>query len=151
MSQKPLNGPAGRVGSWLRGHGSFLRYALVGGFNSLLDLSLFSLFAVLLQLDVLLANVISTTITMCVSYLLNRFWVFRSDAGWASTAAGFVAVTLFSGLVIQSGVIWLVLQAGTTIAPAFPYEFLAPIAKVAAMGVGMVTNYLGYRWLFGAK
>ncbi|MDF1487936.1 GtrA family protein [Tessaracoccus caeni] len=141
----------GRLGAWLRARGSFLRYALVGGFNSLLDLSLFSLFAVVAHLDVFVANVISTTITMCVSYLLNRFWVFRSDAGWASTAAGFVGVTLFSGLVIQSAVIWTVLQAGATVVPGLPYELLAPIAKACAMGVGMVTNYLGYRWLFGTR
>lgn len=140
-----------RLGAWLSARRSFWRYLLVGACNSLLDLALFTLFAVVLRMEPLVANALSTTITMCVSYLLNRFWVFRSDSGWAPSAIRFVAVTLASGLVIQAAVIWLILRTGAAIVPALPYDILAPIAKACAMGVGMVTNYLGYRWLFTAR
>lgn len=140
-----------RLSAWLRAHDSLWRYVLVGGFNSLLDLGLFTLFAIPLGLQPLVANVLSTTITLCVSYLINRFWVFRSDANWARSAVSFVVVTLTSGLVIQSGVIWLVLRAAEALAPGLSYAVVAPVAKVLAMGVGMITNYLGYRWLFGER
>ncbi len=138
----------GRVATWARSHGSFPRYALVGGANTLLDLGLFSLFAVAFGVPPLLANVMSTVIVLCVSYLLNRVFVFRSERSVRGTVVQFVTVTLFSGLVVQSGVIWLVVHLGGLLVPALSIAVLAPVAKVCAMGVGMVTNYVGYRWLF---
>ena len=140
---------AGAVGT--RPHGAFLRYVLVGGFNTLLDLGLFTLFAVVVGLPPLVANVISTCITLCVSYLLNRVFVFRTDRSVQHTVVQFVAVTLISGLIVQSAVIWVVLHLGALIAPDLSHDVLAPLAKICAMGVGMISNYLGYRWLFGSR
>ncbi len=148
MSSTPVSGGARRVVAWLGAHGSFLRYVLVGGFNTLLDVGLFTLFATVVGLPALVSNVISTCITLCVSYLLNRSFVFKSDRKHTHTVAQFVAVTLFSGLLVQSGVIWLVLTVAGHLFPQARHEVLAPVAKVCAVGVGMVSNYLGYRWLF---
>jgi putative flippase GtrA len=131
--------------------GSFLRYVLVGVFNSLLDLGLFTLFAVVVGLHPLVANVLSTTITLCVSYLLNRVFVFRTTRSVQGTVVQFVAVTLISGLLVQSAVIWAVLGLGALVVPSLSHDLLEPLAKVCAMGVGMVSNYLGYRWLFGSR
>jgi hypothetical protein len=63
----------------------------------------------------------------------------------------FVAVTLISGLVVQSAVIWTVMRLGAFIVPDLSHDVLAPLAKICAMGVGMGSNYLGYRWLFGSR
>ena len=128
--------------------GELLRYLVVGGFNTLLDLSLFSLFAVVAGLQPLVANVASTCITLCISFVLNRRVVFRSSHGAWKTFVPFVTVTLFSGLVVQSAVIWGVIQLGDIVVPGAPASFVAPMAKVCAMGVGMISNFLGYRWLF---
>lgn len=135
------------VRAWVRDHGPFVRYVGVGLFNTALDLTLFTVFAVGVGLWEIWANVCSTTITLCVSYFLNRRFVFRSDAGYAQSFVQFVAVTLFSGLLVQSGVIWVVVH----LAAPLPLcdSTVAVGAKVCAMGVGLVTNYLGYRWLFG--
>jgi putative flippase GtrA len=134
-----------------RHRGSFVRYVFVGVFNSLLDLGLFTLFAVVVGLGPLLANTLSTAITLCVSYLLNRLFVFRTDRSVQKTVVQFVAVTLISGLLVQSAVIWLVLDLGALVVPDLSHDVLEPLAKVGAMGVGMVSNYLGYRWLFGSR
>lgn len=131
--------------------GSFLRYLLVGVFNSLLDLGLFTLFAVVVGLHPLIANILSTSITLCVSYLLNRVFVFRTARSVQRTAIQFVAVTLTSGLLVQSAVIWAVLSLGALVVPGLASDILEPVAKACAMGVGMVFNYLGYRWLFGSR
>lgn len=133
-----------------RPRGAFLRYLLVGGFNTLLDLGLFTLFAVVVGIQPLVANVLSTTITLCVSYLLNRVYVFRTARTVQRTLVQFVAVTLISGLVVQSAVIWAVLHVGVLVAPGLSHDVLAPLAKICAMGVGMISNFLGYRWLFGS-
>lgn len=131
--------------------GSFPRYVLVGVFNSLLDLGLFTVFAVVVGIHPLVANVASTIITLCVSYVLNRVFVFRTDRSVQRTVVQFVAVTLISGLLVQSAVIWAVLSLGALVVPDLSLDVLEPLAKVCAMGVGMVSNYLGYRWLFGAR
>lgn len=133
-----------------RNREAFLRYLMVGVFNSLLDLGLFTLFAVVLGLFPLVANILSTTITLCVSYILNRVFVFRTQRSVTRTVVQFVAVTLISGLLVQSAVIWVVLSLGALVSDV-PYAVLAPLAKICAMGVGMVCNYLGYRWLFGPQ
>jgi hypothetical protein len=84
-----------------------------------------------------------------VSYLLNRLFVFRSDRKHAHAVMPFVAVTLFSGLLVQSAVIWLVMHVGESATPHAPTEVLTPFAKVCATAVGMISNFLGYRLLFG--
>jgi putative flippase GtrA len=140
---------AGAVGTQTRG--AFLRYLLVGVFNTLLDFVLFSLFAVVMSIDPLVANILSTSITLCVSYVLNRVFVFRTARSIQRTVVKFVAVTLISGLVVQSAVIWTMMRLGALIVPDLPYDVLAPLAKISAMGVGMGFNYLGYRWLFGSR
>jgi len=138
----------GRTRGWLRDKGPVLRYGLVGTFNSLLDLGLFSLFSVGLHITVVLANVMSTSIVLCVSYVLNRLFVFRSNRPVRSTVVHFVTITLFTGLVVQSAVIWAVVHLGTLLLPSLSHAILAPFAKLCAMGTAMVCNYLGYRWIF---
>lgn len=137
-----------RARTWARGHDYLLRYGVVGGFNTLLDLGLFTLFSVGLHITPLLANVMSTSIVLCVSYVLNRIVVFRSSKPVRSTVVHFVTITLFSGLIVQSGVIWVVIHVGSLAAPHLSHAILAPLAKVFAMGAGMISNYLGYRWIF---
>lgn len=135
----------------VRGNAAFVRYTFVGIFNTLVDLGLFTVLAVVAKLEPVVANVISTTFTLCVSYLLNRRFVFRTDRSVRATVVPFVAVTLFSGLIVQSTVIWTVVHLGGLITPGFPMDVLDVFAKICAMGVGMASNYLGYRWLFGHR
>jgi putative flippase GtrA len=130
---------------------AFLRYLLVGTFNTLLDLGLFTLFAVIIEIHPLAANILSTTITLCVSYLLNRVFVFQTERSIQRTAIQFVAVTLISGLVVQSAVIWAVLGLTPVLVPGLNAGVVATFAKIIAMGVGMISNYFGYRWLFGSR
>lgn len=140
---------AGAPGSQTRG--SFVRYLFVGGFNTLLDLALFTLFAVVVGLHPLVANITSTSLTLCVSYVLNRAFVFRTTRSVQRTVVQFVTVTLISGLLVQSAVIWIVIRLGGLVVPDLSHDILEPISKICAMGVGMVSNYLGYRWLFGSR
>jgi len=126
----------------------FWKYVLVGGFNTLLDLGLFSLFSIGFGIMPVVANIMSTCVVMCVSYVLNRRFVFQSDASVARSSVQFVAVTLFSGWVVQSGVIWAVTHLLAWWVSSDRQDLWAVLAKVCAMGVGMVSNYIGYHWLF---
>ena len=124
------------------------RYLVVGVFNTALDIALFSALAVWFDVAPVVANVVSTVVVMTVSFFLNRSWVFRAEQAGLGAYVGFVAVTLFSGLVVQSLVIVGVLEAVSSLAPGVPHDLAAPAAKVVAVGVGMVSNFLGYRWVF---
>lgn len=124
------------------------RYVLVGLFNTALDLALFTLLAVGVGLAAVLSNTVSTVCVMTVSFFLNRAWVFRSESSGVTTYLRFAAVTLFTGLLVQSAVIVSVLVLAEAVVPSLAVELVTPAAKVVAMGTGMVVNFLGYRWLF---
>lgn len=130
------------------GSRSLDRYVLVGLFNSALDVVLFSLLTLAVGLVPVVSNVISTVLVMTVSFFINRLWVFRSSARGLDAFARFAAVTLVSGWVVQSTVIVVFLALTDWLAPSLAAEILTPTAKVVAMGVGMVFNFVGYRWLF---
>ncbi|MHA3724898.1 GtrA family protein [Leucobacter sp. HY1910] len=127
--------------------GSFFRYLLVGGGMSALDLGLFSLFAVAFGVPEIPSNVASTIITVLVSYQLNRRFVFQgARSGWQAFFS-FAGLTLVTGLLVQSFIVWGVISLGVAVAPGLPHGVLAPAAKVVAMGVGALCNYFGYRFI----
>lgn len=129
---------------------SLARYVLVGGFNTALDFGLYTLLVTAFWVPPLIANVVSTVVTMCVSYLLNRTFVFHSNQSHARGFLSFVAVTLTSGLVIQSIVIAFVITVGESFT-SISHNILATGAKVCAICVSMVFNYLGYRYIFRSR
>lgn len=124
------------------------RYVLVGLFNTALDFLLFSFLALVVALAPLVANAVSTLVVMTISFFINRAWVFRSTERGLSAYLRFAGVTLFTGLLVQSAVIVGVLALSDAVVPALAEEITKPGAKLTAMAVGMVVNFLGYRWLF---
>lgn len=131
--------------------GSARRYLVVGLGNTALDLALFTLLAVALGVAPVLANVISTVVVMTISFFVNRAWVFRAESAGLRSYVGFVSVTLFSGLVLQSLVILGVIAAADAVVPDLSDGLVEPGAKLVAMAVGMVSNFLGYRWVFAER
>lgn len=128
--------------------GSFPRYLVVGVFTSLLDFTLFTTLSVPLGLNPVPSNVISTIVTICVSYLINQRWVFRSKTSTWATFFSFASVSLVTGLLIQTGLIWGLIHLGHGLFPAARASTINPVSKVIAMGFGALCNYLGYRFVF---
>lgn len=133
----------------LQSGSSFWRYLIVGVGTSLLDLTLFSLLSVVIGINEVVSNVCSTIVTVCVSYLVNRSFVFRAERATWKSFFSFAGVTLVTGMLIQSAVIWGVIRVGHALVPSLPPAFLNPASKVFAMGIGAICNYLGYRYVFG--
>lgn len=133
-------------------HGSSLwRYLVVGVGTSLLDFSLFTLLSVPLGWHTVVSNVISTIVTVCVSYLINQTFVFKSSGPTWASFFSFAGLTLVTGLVLQSAIVWTLVEVATAVAGALGQGLIRPSAKVVAMVVGATCNYLGYRWLFRAR
>lgn len=128
--------------------GSFLRYLLVGSGTSLLDLSLFSLLSVVLLVPVVPANIVSTIVTLSVSYLINQTFVFKAGHPTIAGFLSFAGLTLFSGLVLQSFIVWSIVEMASLLPMDLPYSTVGPVAKTVAMGIGAMFNYLAYKWVF---
>lgn len=130
-----------------------LRFLLVGSFNTGFDLVLLNLFVFALGLNPLLGNLYAATITICVSFLLNRHLVFQHK----TTASRrqfviFFAITASGVAVIQSLVIITVSHA---FSPSFWAQLLSlnsswshvvslNIAKALAVIAAVAWNYILY-------
>ncbi|MEC3980191.1 GtrA family protein [Amycolatopsis sp. H20-H5] len=116
--------------------GTQLRFGIVGIANTLVDaLGYALLFSAGVPLFV--ANFISTSAGMLLSFTLNRNFTFRSREGSVrKQILLFFAVTAFGLWVVQALVIFAVTKA-------FPgVHVLVP--KFAGIAVGLVWNYLLY-------
>jgi putative flippase GtrA len=122
---------------------------LIGGFNTVLDVALFTVLANVIYLHPILANMISTVIVMTGSFFLNYHFVFRSNERKAKSAVQFVAATLFNAWVVQSAIIWIAINVGDAI--IYNPEMLNFLAKLCGTGVGMISNYLCYHFIFRHK
>jgi len=132
-----------------------VRFVIAGLLNTGLDFVLLNALILVAHMPVLAANLISVTVGITISYFLNHFFVFRhGEAVTIGRFLKFFAVTGFSSLLLQSGVIWLfergfdttfgrsLLMFGTSA----EQEFLEiNIAKATAVLIGLVWNFTLYR------
>lgn len=130
------------------------RFMIVGTLNTLLDLSVFLLLRNL-GLPIVIANLISTTAGMVLSYVGNRSFTFRSRqvrrVRVGKQALLFLAVTGFGQWVLQPMVILALTSAlGTTGRPLGPLAAVIP--KLGGISVGLIWNYTLYnRLVFRAR
>ncbi|MGW4111711.1 GtrA family protein [Actinosynnema sp. NPDC004786] len=117
-----------------------LRFGVVGAANTLVDLVGYTAL-VLAGLPVFVANLLSTSAGMALSFTLNRSYTFRSDGGDVRRQLSlFVLVTAFGLWVLQPLVI---LATGAALdGPPDPAGVVAP--KLAGLVVGFAWNYTLY-------
>lgn len=131
----------------LKKHAEKIKFLLVGGFNTVLDFSLLFI-GVALGLDKIVANFISTGVSMVVSFFANKSFTFKNnDRATKRQFILFLVITAFGLWVIQPIVILAVTGAfSTMIANA---SLLLLIAKIIATVASLIWNYLFYsRFVF---
>jgi len=91
-----------------------LRFAIVGGFNTLLDAGLFSVFCLVLGMPPGIANILSYSAGIVASFLLNRVWTFSDHARTGpvmSQAVRFLLVALsamvLSTVIVTTNAAWI--------------------------------------------
>lgn len=131
----------------LKQHAEKFRFALVGGFNTVLDFGILFLL-VSLGLDKIIGNYISTSIAFLFSFFANKTFTFKATSGDARREfVTFMVVTLFGLWVLQP----LVIAAVSTLLDS---SALAPsavliAAKLVATVVSLIWNYFMYsRFVF---
>lgn len=126
-------------------HGEKIKFVLVGGFNTVLDFCIFGLLANIIGIPKELANIISTTICISVSFILNYKYVWKSPKSKRETAPGFLIVSLFSAWVVQN----IAINIATI--PLGENNITKLIGKAFGSICGMVSNYFGYKLVFRGR
>jgi len=120
---------------------SFLRYGVVGALAACLDVTVFFLLSVWLNVWYLFAHSVSRGLGGMVNFTLNRAWTFghRGPAGRWPHLTRFAIVYLFS-YCGSSGLLWFFHEAVQ----------LGPMsAKLVAEGTMFIFNFLALRaWAF---
>ncbi len=143
-----------------------VRFLCVGVCNTLLDFIMLNIFAFVIGLPVLVANLLSVCIGVSLSYYLNHHIVFRHTYPVTAKAyAKFFLITGISILCIQTAVIYLTspvishelgilaakLRFTTRLIEAHDGQLTVNIAKALAVLVGMVWNYILYNKIVFTK
>lgn len=134
-----------------------VRFLCVGSFNTGLDLLLLNILVQMFAVPVLIANTFAVLLGITLSYFLNHRIVFRHHQPYSlKSYAQFFLVTGVSVLIIQNVIILSAMQLGIANSDNTRHLLLFDVpdktvvlnvSKALAIGVGMVWNYLLYRYV----
>lgn len=121
--------------------GKLLRFALVGGINTAIDIGLlFGLTA--LGVPKLAANTVSTGLAFIFSFFANKSYTFRAQGNMRRQLILFVIITLAGLWGLQNAVIFCISPILASVIHAESLVLL--LAKIIATGVSLVWNYYLY-------
>ena len=84
------------------------KFGIVGILNTIIDFCIFNALTKYASFGLIQANLVSTTVAMIFSFVMNKRVVFEDDEGSVvKQAVLFLVVTAFGLYVIQNGIIWL--------------------------------------------
>ena len=139
-----------------------IRYLLAGIFNTIIDFSLLNIIVSSLQFYPVVANTISVSVGITISYFLNHYFVFaRKDGVSLKKYLIFFCVTGFSAIILQGLIIFglehlfvsswwqSIYLVGDLLSNNETLALNA--AKVAAVAVSMVWNFLLYKYVVFKK
>lgn len=119
------------------------RYLIVGATATAIDFSLLFIFRYLFNAPIIPANMISTGVAFCFSFVANKKYAFRSsDQSVVREAVLFTVLTLFGLWVIQNLIIHLIEPGLKNLIGSSFISLLT--AKLIATGATMMWNYLTY-------
>lgn len=134
-----------------------VRFLIAGCFNTALDFLLLNVLTLAFELPTLVANTISVTFGIGISYALNHFFVFRYPHRISVVKfLQFFAITGFSSLILQNVIIYLFellfdTRFGNSLLflsdPNGQHVLAINIAKASAVLVGLVWNFTMYRFV----
>ncbi len=118
----------------------FIKFAITGGMNTLVDLAVFTALSALTGINVYVVQVISYTAGMLNSYTVNRSWTFKTDEGYLSPQLIKFAIANICVMAISLIIIYIIYrQLGYA-------ELIAKLCSlVVTVPLGFVVNRL---WVF---
>ena len=150
-SNRTQDANARRLHRWRSTLWQFLRYCLVGGANTIIDLIVFNIilwrFPTNNAQTLALYNSIAYTGGALSSFFLNKYWTFRHRHKTTAREVVRFAISLFLEVIYSSVLIWL---AGKALQPLIPNVTLwGNASKLVAVVVGTFISYSFMRfWTF---
>lgn len=120
-------------------------FGVVGVICFLVDLTLFQLLYTVVELDAVLAKLLSTVVSMSLAFLGHRFWSFshRARTGLGGESLRFFAVNAAT-LALSLAIVWFVRY------PLGQQDVLVlQLTNIASIALGTLVRWLTYRiWVF---
>ena len=144
---------AHRPHGWSSTSWQFVRYCLVGGANTIIDLSILNIllwrFPTSNVQTLALYNAVAYTGGALSSFFLNKYWTFRRKQKIAAREVVRFAISLFLEVIYSSILVWL---AGRALQPLIANVTLwGNASKLVAVVVGTVISYSFMRfWTFAS-
>ncbi len=129
----------------------FLRFGLVGGLNTAIDLLVLNCLLWFHPTQniglLLLDNSIAYSFGAVNSFLLNKYWTFQRGGRAEQREIGRFALTTLAGIACNNFILWMISRL---LRPVFLQGTLwANASKVAAIGGTVLISYLAMRlWVF---
>lgn len=119
------------------------KFGSVGCLNTLIDFGMFSILNSIFGFNYIISQIISYSCGTLNSYLFNRFWTFSDTRTNKKTA-----MEMLQFITVNSASLGVSL-IGLRILMNYP-SINSFFAKIIAMVLAQVVNFLGYRfWVFG--
>lgn len=151
---KDIDNPTPLRARWKTQYRQIMRFGLIGGVNTGLDLLALNALLLLLPTNrswlILVYNVLAYSFGAFNSFLLNKYWTFhnKQSMNWREFIR-FALITLF-GMVVNTALVWAIRM--------FPHPFVqnmilwTNISKILAITISAFISYLGMRlWVFVQK
>jgi len=117
----------------------FIKFCLVGIFNTIIDFSVYLFLSRVINLYFLLANLLSVLVAMTFSFFANKYFTFQNLEKAKIQYLKFVLVNIVYFLIYNS-IFWLMVEY---------YKFDDLLAKVIAIIIGLFWNFGANRyWTF---
>jgi putative flippase GtrA len=130
-----------------------LRYCLVGGANTAIDLLTFNILLWSFPTNNVLAlvgyNSLAYASGAASSFFLNKYWTFQHQQGMTRRELVRFLIILFIEVLYSNGLVWLI---GKALQPLITNATLwANASKVLAVAIGAVISYICMRfWIFAS-
>jgi putative flippase GtrA len=140
-----------RSHQWSHTFWQFLRYCLVGGANTIIDLLTFNIllwcFPTSNVLVLMGCNSVAYASGAISSFVLNKYWTFQHKQGMTKRELIRFAISLLLEILYSNGLLWLV---GKALQPLIANATLwANTSKIVVVVVGAVISYIFMRfWIF---
>ncbi len=140
--------------TWSNTFWQFLRFCLVGGANTAIDLLTFNALLWSFPTNNVLAlvgyNSIAYTSGAASSFFLNKYWTFRHKQGMTRKEIVRFIIILFIEVLYSNGLMWII---GKALQPFIANATLwADASKILTVGIGAVISYLCLRfWIFASR
>ena len=151
QTSKTQDAAAHRLHRWRSTFWQFLRYCLVGGANTIIDLLLLNLllwrFPTSNAQTLALYNALAYTGGALSSFFLNKYWTFRRTRKTTAREVVRFSISLLLEVIYSSILVWL---AGLALRPLIANVTLwGNASKLAAVVVGTIISYSLMRfWTF---